>query len=132
MPRFVFNKLIRDKVLDRSLSDPKVRTTYHALNEDEFKKALVDKIIEEAKEVPVEKTKNEEIIFEIADVQAVLDSLKDVYGIEEEEVKQAMDKKHQKNGSFEKRAFIEYVDLDEDSEWVEHFRASPDKYEEIK
>jgi predicted house-cleaning noncanonical NTP pyrophosphatase (MazG superfamily) len=132
MPRFVFNKLVRDQVLERSLSDPKVRTAYRTLDEEEYKKALVAKIIEEAKEIPTEKTKNEEIIFEIADVQTVLDSLKEAYGITDEEVRGAMDKKYQKNGSFEKRAFIEYVDLDDDSEWVEHFRASPDKYEELK
>jgi predicted house-cleaning noncanonical NTP pyrophosphatase (MazG superfamily) len=132
MPRFVFNKLVRDQVLERSLSDPKVRTVYRTLDEEEYKKALVAKIIEEAREIPVEKTKNKEVIFEIADVQTVLDSLKEAYGITDEEVRRAMDEKHQKNGSFEKRAFIEYVDLDEDSEWVAHFRASPDKYEEIK
>lgn len=131
MPSFYFKKLVRDQVLQRCLDDPKVKTEYHILDVDEFKRELIAKIHEEANEIPVMDEKNDEVLSEIADVQAVIDGLVEAYGYTEKEVKTAQAKKIAKNGAFEKRAYIEKVDLDDDSEWVAYFRKSPEKYEEI-
>jgi predicted house-cleaning noncanonical NTP pyrophosphatase (MazG superfamily) len=131
MPSFYFKKLVRDQVLQRCLDDPKVRTDYRILDGDAFKKELVAKIHEEAAEIPISDEKSEEILFEIADVQAVIDALIESYGYTKKDVEDAKTKKETKNGAFDKQAYIEKVELDDDSEWVEYFRASPDKYEEI-
>jgi len=131
MPSFYFRKLVRDQVLQRCLDDPKVKTQYRILDPVEFKKELITKIYEEAAEIPILTETNDEVLSEIADVQAVVDSLIEAYGYTKEDVVFAQNKKAAKNGSFEKRAYIEKVDLDETSEWVAYFRQSPDKYEEI-
>ena len=130
MPRFYFKKLVRDQVLQRCLEDPKVQSNYRILDSLEFKTELVAKIHEEATEIPILDHKDDEILSEIADVQAVIDSLVAAYGYTQQEVAAAMDKKATKNGTFEKRAYIEYVDLDNDSQWNEYFRKSPEKYKE--
>jgi len=131
MPSFYFRKLVRDQVLQRCLDDPKVKTQYRILDPVEFKKELITKIYEEAAEIPILTETNDEVLSEIADVQAVVDSLIEAYGYTKEDVVFAQNKKAAKNGSFEKRAYIEKVDLDETSEWAAYFRQSPDKYEEI-
>lgn len=130
MPTFFFKKLVRDQVLQRCLDDPKVRTDYRVLDPLEFKKELVAKIHEETDEIPVIETGDDEVLSEIADVQAVIDSLVEVYGYTKDDVAAAQQKKASKNGVFEKRAYIHSVDLDDDSEWIEYFRKSPEKYEE--
>jgi len=130
MPTFFFKKLVRDQVLQRCLDDPKVRTDYRILDPLEFKKELVTKIHEETDEIPVIETGDNEVLSEIADVQAVIDSLVEAYGYTKDDVATAQQKKAAKNGIFEKRAYIHSVDLDDDSEWIEYFRKSPEKYEE--
>ena len=130
MPTFFFKKLVRDLVLQRCLDDPKVRTDYRTLELQEFKQALVAKIHEEADEVPVVDDKHDDVLSEIADVQAVIDSLVEAYGYTKAEVTTAQHKKAVKNGVFEKRAYINSVELDDDSEWIAYFRQSPEKYEE--
>ena len=117
-------------MLQRCLEDPKVQSNYRILDSLEFKTELVAKIHEEANEIPILDHKDDEILSEIADVQAVIDSLVAAYGYTQQEVTAAMDKKATKNGTFEKRAYIEYVDLDDDSQWNEYFRKSPEKYKE--
>jgi len=131
VPSFYFKKLVRDQVLQRCLDDPKVKTLYRTLDTIEFKKELIAKIHEETNEVPVLADKDDEVLSEIADVQAVIDALIESYGYTKDEVVAAQAKKESKNGAFDARAYIEKVDLDDDSEWVDYFRKYPEKYEEI-
>jgi predicted house-cleaning noncanonical NTP pyrophosphatase (MazG superfamily) len=131
MPRFYFRKLVRDQVLQRCLDDPKVKTDYRILDPTAFKKELVAKIHEETDEIPIIDEPDNEVLSEIADVQAVIDALIESYGFTKEDIAAAQAKKAEKNGVFEKQAYIEKVDLDDDSEWVEIFRKTPDKYKEV-
>jgi len=131
MPSFYFRKLVRDKVLQRCLDDPKVHTTYRTLDLAEYKKELLAKVHEETDEIPVLDEKDDEVLSEIADVQAVVDALISSYGYTKDEVTAAQMKKQEKNGAFDDRAYIEKVDLEDDSEWIEYFRNAPEKYEEI-
>jgi predicted house-cleaning noncanonical NTP pyrophosphatase (MazG superfamily) len=132
MPTFLFNKLVRDEVLQRCLDDPKVRTNYRILEGEEYKKELVAKIHEEADEIPIREKSDEEVLSELADEQAAVDALRDAYGFTAEQVAEAQRAKQEKNGGFAVRAYIMSVELDDDSEWVERFRAQPDKYVEVK
>lgn len=131
MPRFYFEKLVRDKVLDRCLDDPKVlRTEYEKLAPIALKKALIDKIHEEAAEIPVQDELDDDVLSEIADVQAVVNALCNTYGISREQLAEAVARKEAKNGGFANGAYIDYVDLNEASEWVDIFCQQPDKYRE--
>jgi len=131
MPTFYFRKLVRDQVLQRCLDDPKVRTEYHTLETSDFKKELIAKIHEEADEIPVVDEQSDDVLSEIADVQAVIDALSESYGYSKQDIADAQAKKSAKNGAFEKQVYITKVDLDDDSEWIEYFRKSPEKYEEV-
>jgi predicted house-cleaning noncanonical NTP pyrophosphatase (MazG superfamily) len=131
MPTFIFDKLVRDKVLERCLEDPKVKTNYRTLDPQDYKKELIAKIHEETNEVPIRDIRDDEIISELADVQTVIDALLKAYGISSEQLLQFKEKKFAKNGGFEKRAYIASIDLEDDSEWIEVFRSQPEKYREL-
>jgi predicted house-cleaning noncanonical NTP pyrophosphatase (MazG superfamily) len=133
MPTFLFNKLVRDDILQRSLDDPLViKVDYRTLDDEEYRKELIAKIHEEANEIPIRDKGDEEILSELADVQAVVDALRELYGYTVEQVAQAQRSKFEKNGGFALRAYVVSVELDENSEWVGRFRAQPEKYVEVK
>ncbi len=129
MKTFFFKKLVRDKVLERCIADEKVKTFYWTLSDEEYQTELVAKLHEEIDEAAVA-VDAKEMLAEIADVQEVLDALAGLYGFTKADINTAQDSKRQKNGAFNERAYIEKVELDDDSEWVEIFRAQPDKYKE--
>ena len=128
MPRFKFAKLVRDKIVEHQLASGAV-STYHQLSPDEHKSALIAKIIEEAQEII--QAKPEEIAMEIADVQQALDDLKEKYGLTGEDIAKAQIAKNKKNGAFKKGIYVEYVEVDDDSEWAAYYRNNTDRYPEI-
>lgn len=129
MPTFIFNKLIRDK-LKVEYVKLNHKATYKKLSDSELFEALKQKIIEEAKEIPADGSK-EEIAGELADVQQVLDDLATRAGITIEEIMDAKQKKFEKKGGFSEGLFVEKVELRPNDEWVAYYRRSPEKYEEI-
>jgi predicted house-cleaning noncanonical NTP pyrophosphatase (MazG superfamily) len=131
MPTFYLRKLVRDQVLQRCLDDPQFVTDYTVLEPRDFKRSLIEKIHEEADEIPLLDTKDDEVLAEIADVQEVIDALTTSYGYSKADVQQAQAKKVAKNGAFEKRAFVTSFTIEGDNEWTDYFRKNPDKYEEV-
>ena len=108
MVRFYLEKLVRDKVVEKCKTDPQVlHTEYHQLDRAAYRR-------------------------ELADVQAVLDALRDDFGFSPQQVQDAVARKAAHAGGFQKRYYIAYNDLAEDSKWVEIFRAQPEKYREEK
>ena len=129
MPKFKFAKLVRDKIVENQIASG-AKPTVRQLDPDEHKRELVNKIIEEAKEIIA--AVPEEVAAEIADVQQALDDLKEKYDISEEAVKHAQKLKNDKNGAFKKGHFIEHVEVDEADKWTTYFRANPDRYPEME
>lgn len=130
MPQFMFDKLIRDKILQLHI-DAGHDILYRNVEGRELKEKLRLKILEEANEIPIREKNDEEIIEEIADVQQVLDDLKRHYGITDLQVTEAQNIKFIKKGGFSDGVFIESVTLPEDDEWVRYYRNSPEKYPEV-
>lgn len=131
MPTFRFNKLVRDNF--RQIYDDLgqvVKT--RELTNLEFKKAIRDKIIEEARELPVREHGDDEIASEIGDIQQAIDDLREVYDISAERVADAQAKKFVKKGGFTTGLYIETIELQDNDPWVEYYRNEPDKYPEIK
>jgi predicted house-cleaning noncanonical NTP pyrophosphatase (MazG superfamily) len=128
MPKFKFEKLVRDKIVDRQLESG-ARPVFRELDETEHKRALIAKITEEALEIAG--AAPEELAGEIADVQQALDDLKKLCGISDEAVQRAQDKKTQRNGAFTCGLYIEYVEVDEGDEWAQYYRDNADRYPEI-
>jgi len=130
MKTFYFRKLVRDKVLQRCLDDPQIKTYHHVLSDEDYKVELVRKLHEEVDEIDTASSRDD-LLCEIADVQEVLDALALLYEFTKDDIRTAQNKKNQKNGAFKDRAYIDKVELDDESEWVQILRAQPDKYEEI-
>lgn len=132
MSKFYFEKLVRDKVVDDCLKDPKVtETNYRVLEGSEYVQELIRKVHEEADEIPIdEQIGSQEALSELADLQNVVDALRKTLGFSEDQVKEAGARKTTKKGGFRNRQYIEYVILADDSEWVDIFRGQPDKYRE--
>ena len=131
MVRFYLQKLVRDRVVPNCLDDPEVvHTEYRELDGQEFRCELVRKNHEEADEIPLGDKQRDESLKELADLQEVVDTLRQDFGFSIEQVQEAMARKKQKKGGFDNRYYIEYNDLVDDSKWVEIFRAQPEKYRE--
>src|SRR5690349_11604117 len=128
MPKFRFAKLVRDKIVDHQIASG-AKPTYHRLDTEAHKRELINKIIEEAAEIKQASPK--EIAAEIADVQQALDDLKQKYNLADQQVKAAQIKKNEKNGAFKKGLFIDYIEVDEEDQWVEYYPKNADRYPEI-
>jgi predicted house-cleaning noncanonical NTP pyrophosphatase (MazG superfamily) len=128
MLKFAFNKLIRDKIVDQQLaagSKPK----YRRLDKDEHVRCLIEKIVEESQEFSADP---KQAVQELADLQQIIDDLKELLGISGEEVVREQKRKNDKAGPFKKGIYEEYVEVDEANEWVAYYRQNPDRYPEIK
>jgi predicted house-cleaning noncanonical NTP pyrophosphatase (MazG superfamily) len=129
MPKFRFAKLVRDKIVDDQIANG-AKPNYRTLSDVEHKQELVNKIIEEAKEIT--SAKPDEVSAEIADVQQALDDLKEKFGVTSEDIAKAQKSKNDKNGPFKKGIYVDFVEVGEDDKWIEYYRKNSDRYPEIK
>jgi hypothetical protein len=114
MVRFYLEKLVRDKVVEKCKADPQVlHTEYHQLDRAAYRCELQRKIHEEANEIPLDDEALEEALQELADLQAVLDALRDDFGFSPQQVQDAVARKAAHAGGFQGRYYIAYNDLAE-------------------
>jgi predicted house-cleaning noncanonical NTP pyrophosphatase (MazG superfamily) len=128
MPKFKFAKLVRDKIVDHQLASG-AKPSFRSLSLDEHKQELINKIVEEAKEIAL--AKPEETAAEIADVQQAIDDLKELHRLTDADIAKAQNEKNEKNGAFKKGLYVDYVEVDEDNQWVDYYRKNADRYPEI-
>ncbi len=131
MKQFQFAKLVRDRIPERLESDGQIIEGRKTLDDQEFIRELRKKVIEEAMELAAATTA-EEMKEELADVQEVLDRLREALGMTDEEIAAYQQKKVAKNGAFDDRVYIECVSVEEGSKWGEYYAARPEKYPEVK
>jgi len=127
MLKFSFEKLVRDKIVERIADGG--RPSFRKLEKDEHKERLVEKIAEEAQEILT--ARPEEVASEIADVQQALDDLRELLGVGAEEVSKAQASKNEKYGPFRLGLYVECVEVGENDTWVEYYRNNADRYPEI-
>ncbi|MBI5729107.1 MAG: nucleoside triphosphate pyrophosphohydrolase [Candidatus Magasanikbacteria bacterium] len=108
MNRKIYNKLIRDRIPEIIKKNNAVPKTSE-LTDDQFKIALKEKLVEEAKELLEAKT-DEEILNELSDVLQLLESIALNNNTTIVEVGKQKEKKKIERGGFEKKLFLEYVD----------------------
>jgi len=128
--KFENKKLVRDKIIS-FLENKGIKTNYRYLEEDEYITCLKAKLIEEANEVS-EETEMGEIIKEIGDVYEVLETLSRTLGISLEKIKQARDLKNAKNGKFEDKIYLEYVEVAENHADIGYYLNKFGQYPEIE
>jgi predicted house-cleaning noncanonical NTP pyrophosphatase (MazG superfamily) len=130
MEYFKFSKLVRDKIVSNMEKNDQKPRGVRKLNDKEFLKELIDKVLEESREM-----KNFESIQdlkeEVADVQEVLDYIKKEINLSEKEVKELQKIKIDKNGGFDKRIWLKDVGVDKSNKWFKYFDSHPDKYPKL-
>ena len=130
MPKFILNKLVRDKLKDEYIHDNQ-KVVYRELSISDFKHELINKIIEEAKEIEID-GKNDDIISEIADIQQVLDDLIKLSGFTKNQIECAKKVKYDRKGGFADAIFVETLELADNDKWIEYYRKYSDTFLEIK
>ncbi len=128
MRKFTFKKLVRDKIVDLQISSG-AKPHYIKLSDEEHKQQLIKKLLEETNEIANASPNN--IVSEIADVQQVIDDLRQKYRITKKEVVQAQKFKRNKNGAFKKGLYVEFIEVPENHAWLDYYLNNPDRYPEI-
>ena len=105
-----YGKLVRDKIpeiIRKNKEIPSVRF----MSDDEYRKELLYKLIEEAEEAqkagfdPVD----DALILELADVAEVLEAVLEEFNVSNEEFEKIKSTKKEKKGGFSKKIFLESV-----------------------
>lgn len=102
----IYNKLVRDNIPDIITSNEETPVT-RILAEDEYKKALEEKLIEEQEEVL--SSSGDERCEELADMVEVIRALAKLEGKSLEEIVAIADEKKFKRGGFDDRIYLEKV-----------------------
>ncbi len=126
MITFICNKLARDNTIE-TMYESGIITKHQQLTKPKLKKALQQKLLEEATEV-AQSANRSDIIAELADVCEVIDGLKKAYTISSNEIEIAQLAKRKRRGGFEKGVFLESITLAEENPWTKSFRTAPEKY----
>ena len=82
------------------------------MSEAEFRQALREKLLEESQEV-TSVNNNEELLRELADLQEVLDTISQAYGISREDILREQKRKRDERGGFDKRLRLLWTELGE-------------------
>ena len=104
----IYKKLVRDNIPAIIQKEGK-QAEIISLDNETFLVALKEKLVEEAREALKADTK-ETMLSELADLQEVMDKLKELYDIDQTEVNMAQAIKAIKNGKFEKKLFLVSVE----------------------
>ena len=102
-----WHKLVRDRIpeiIERDGRDYEIAT----MSEEEYRKALRAKLIEEAEEASEADPEN--LLIELADVYEIMDAIMAVYGIRREHVLARQEQRRVERGGFEKRIVLLWTD----------------------
>ena len=127
--KFRTNILVRDKMVEKMESEG-ILVDYKKLNEKDYENALRKKVIEEAQEVASEKNRKR-LIYELADLLEVAQTLADTLEITTSEILDARKKKREKSGGFTKKHFTNFVEIKNDNPAIEYYLKRPKKYPKI-
>ena len=104
MARVYYNKLIRDKV-PAKIKDKGSDLETKVLSDQEFEEELVKKVLEEATEL-TKASSREELVSELGDVIDVLDEVRVLKNISDEELSAAREESNARKGGFKERIFL--------------------------
>ena len=130
MRKFLQNKLWRDKTPDMMKQNHGSIIHWRRLDDNQFNEQLRLKLLEEADEVRLAKSK-EDLVGELADVFEVLDNLCKLNNIAKDEVIAAQVVKAEKRGGFGERMYVTIAEHPQNSFGEKYCLAEPAKYPEI-
>jgi len=103
----VYNKLVRDRIPEIIRSDGYLPVT-RKLGVKEFKKALAEKLVEEAKEVTKAKSRDD-LLKELSDVEEIIFEMVVLHKISCPEINKVRNKRKKARGAFKKRLFLKSI-----------------------
>ncbi len=117
MGEIVYNKLVRDGIPAIIKNDNQTPVT-RILSDDEYQQALLEKLVEEAKEL----LESDGAIGERADIAEVLKALDSVLGYTDADIEAARADKALKRGGFEQKLYLEKAVLNDKSHYLRLLR----------
>ena len=105
----IYNKLIRDKVLDIIEKDGKKAKT-RILDDEGYKRELLKKLVEEAQEAVATGEDRKGLTKEIGDILEIIDYLIKVFGLDRKEIEKIRRERKKSRGGFDKKLFLECVE----------------------
>lgn len=130
MKTFQFNKLVRDKIPTAIKSRGGI-VAARQLSQKEYVKELIKKLNEETSELE-QNLPPTEVEEELADIVEVVTALQKALKISDFKLRSIRQKKNLKNGSFDKRLFINSIKVSDNDPWINHYRKKSNRYPEIK
>ena len=104
-----YNKLIRDRIPE-IMESQGIKFKTSILNDDNYIIELLNKLVEESREVLAAKTDRSELIKELGDVLEVIDYLIIAFGLDSEEIKAVKAERKESRGGFAEKLFLEYTE----------------------
>lgn len=101
----IYNKLVRDKIIDIIIADNET-PIYHQLSNEEYWFSLIEKDNEKLEEVK-NASSNEEIKKELADKLEIIRAMASYIGYDLNDIIDEANIKRDKRGGFDKRIFLE-------------------------
>ena len=120
--KYVYNKLVRDKIPEEINKMKGRKANYKILNDDEYLQELNKKLFEEAHEFIEEYS-----VEELADLMEVLSAIMKLRDISLEDVEKARETKNNEKGKFEDKVYLmnveqEHADEREENELKKEWR----------
>lgn len=106
---YKYNKLVRDKI-PMNIETLGKKCNYYILDEEQYRKQLDKKLLEEANEFIADHS-----IEEMADLIEVIESVQKIHRLEKEEIEKVRLEKIAKKGAFNKKLFL--VDVEEENNY---------------
>lgn len=128
--RFKVDKLVRDKTPE-IMKKSGIAVDVYVMEQNEYEQRLNDKLIEEAHEVIDANTTNERC-EELADLLEVMMAIAQLSNIKFSDIVKAAEQKKSEKGSFEKRIYSAYVELESKHPNFDYYNLRPEHYPEIK
>lgn len=107
-----------------------IKVVQRIMEDDEYIKRLKDKLMEETQEV-LEAQHPKEMQEELADVIEVVKALGQIHGVTFEEVLQTAAYKQDKKGGFDRKIYVEKVELPPDHPSLSYYETNSDRYLEV-
>lgn len=117
---------MRDNIVDLNIGYGGT-VNYKKIKGSELTAALVDKLVEEAKELKTSDLSADEL----ADLKEIIEQIAKNLKITDTEIEKIQSKKRQKNGGFTKGYFIETLTLPADNKWAKYYAADPKRFPEL-
>lgn len=107
---YKYNKLVRDKI-PQNIETLGKKCNYYVLNEEEYKKELDKKLLEEANEFIADHSTEE-----MADLMEVVKAIKNAHKLTTEEIEKVQLEKKSKKGGFEEKLYLVEVEEEHNNE----------------